>query len=368
MAELAIYRKIDWLVPAALVGILSMGVAFIASADPTGGAKAIRQMIWIGLSSLLLLATLKVGYVRLLRWSSSLYVLFLVLLVGVLFTRPIHGATSWYDLRLFRFQPSEFAKIVVILATARYLMYRDNYRRLLGLIVPVGITLLPAVLILKQPDLGTVSTFFPVLFAMLFAVGARARHLALGVGCGGVGMVGLWFFVMSHVQKMRVYSWLDPMAYQAREAYQLIQSLIAIGSGGWFGKGYAAGPQNRLGRLPEKETDFIVAVIGEEWGLLGVLLLLALFGLLIFSGLGIAARTRDPAGRLLAVGVCALFAGQVFINVSVATGLLPTTGVTCPLVSYGGSSLMSSFIGIGLLLSVGASRPLTLRQAGFETG
>jgi rod shape determining protein RodA len=368
MAELALHRKVEWPIVGALVGILALGVSFVASADPTGGAKAVKQLVWISFGICLALTILHIGYVRLIAWSTTIYPVFLVLLFGVLFTRPINGATSWYDLRLFRFQPSEFTKIVVILTTAHYLMYRDNFKRIWGLIVPLGITLLPVALILKQPDLGTVMTFFPVLFAMLYAAGARIKHLAMTAAAGLGGIVFLWFFLMSHVQKMRVHSWLDPQAYQAKEAYQLIQSMIAIGSGGLWGQGYSMGPQNRLGRLPERETDFIVAVLAEEWGLFGVALLLALFLTLILFGLNVASRTRDPAGRVIAVGVCAMFAGQVFINVGVVTGLLPTTGVTCPMMSYGGSSMMSSFMGLGLLLSVGATRSRSLRQSAHGGG
>jgi rod shape determining protein RodA len=235
-------------------------------------------------------------------------------------------------------------------------MYEDSYKRLGGLVLPLLLCLVPMALILKQPDLGTTLVLIPVAFAILLAAGARLWHLAL-VGLGGSGgLVLMWFTVMKDYQKARILAWLDPEAYRLREAYQLLLSRVAIGSGGFLGT-WGDSKQSGLDLLPEKHTDFIFAVVAEQGGFLAAGTLLTVLFLMTLSGFGIALRTREPAGRLIAVGIATLLGGQALVNASVALGLLPTTGLTFPFVSYGGSSLISSFLCLGLLINIGSLRP-----------
>ncbi|MCY3024009.1 MAG: FtsW/RodA/SpoVE family cell cycle protein, partial [Planctomycetota bacterium] len=294
-----------------------------------------------------------------------LYLLGLLLLCGVFATRPINGARSWYNLYYFKLQPSELMKPVAILTLAYYLMYRDSYKKLSGLIVPLVLVMVPMLLVLKQPDLGTTLVFAPVLFVMLFAAGARLWHLALMTLAGGGGMVFMWFTVMKDYQKNRILAWLNPEEYRLGEAWQLLRSEAAIGSGGLWGAGWGQSNQGSLNLLPEKHTDFIFAVVAEEGGFCMAALLLVLILLAALSGLGIAARTREPAGRLIAVGCVTILCAQVLVNASVALGLLPTTGLTFPFVSYGGSSAISAFICLGLLVNIGTQQEPVLAKEDF---
>jgi rod shape determining protein RodA len=268
-------------------------------------------------------------------------------------------------LYFFNLEPSELMKPILILTLAYYLMYRDSYKKLTGLAVPLVLAMVPLVLILKQPALGMALAFSPVVFIMLFAAGARLRHLLLMVFCGGCGMTAMWFTVLKEFQKKRVLAWLYPEEYRLGEAWQLLRSESAIGSGGFLGKGWGASSQANLTLLPEKHTDFIFAVVSEEGGFFMAALLIFLFVCIAVSALGIAARTREPAGRLIVVGCVAILCSQVFINTGVATGLLPTTGLTLPFVSYGGSSMISAFMCIGLIINVGAAQEPVLAKEDF---
>jgi rod shape determining protein RodA len=364
-------RRFDFFLVGCIGLVLLIGVCFIASAVrsmPDSGGSAgflARQFVFIGMGLTLFFALQKVNYLTILRHAPLLYLVGLLLLCGVFATRPINGARSWYNLYFFKLQPSELMKPIVILTLAHYLMYRDSYKKLSGLFVPLVLAMVPMLLILKQPDLGTFLAFAPVLFVMLFAAGARIWHLLLMVFCGAGGMVCMWFTVMKDYQKRRVLAWLYPDEYRLGEAWQLLRSETAIGSGGFFGKGWGHSSQNGLNLLPEKHTDFIFAVVAEEGGFVLATLLLVLVFLAVLSGLGIATRTREPAGRLIAVGCVTIFCAQVLINSGVALGLLPTTGLTFPFVSYGGSSILSSFICLGLLVNIGSTQEPVLAREDF---
>ncbi len=351
-------RRVDFFLLSCIGLVVLIGVCFIASAvrglggEGSAGYLA-RQLLFLCMGIAVFAGVQKAGYMAILRHAPLLYLCGLLLLCGVFLTRPINGARSWYNLYFFKLQPSELMKPIVIVTLAHYLMYRDSYKRLAGLAVPLVLAMVPMLLILKQPDLGTTLAFAPVVFVMLFAAGARLWHLALMIFCGMGGMVCMWFTVMKDYQKKRVWAWLNPEEYRLGEAWQLLRSEAAIGSGGLFGKGWGQSSQGSLNLLPEKHTDFIFAVVAEEGGFFLAALLLLLVFCAALSGLGIAARTREPAGRLIAVGCVTILVSQVLINSGVALGLLPTTGLTFPFVSYGGSSILSSFICLGLLVNIG---------------
>ena len=366
------FQRVDWILVACAGLLAVVGLAFIASATRGGGGAGesagylLRQGLYLAMGIAAILLIQKIEYPALLRHSPALYLAGLLALCAVFATRPINGARSWFDLYFFKLQPSELMKPILILTLAYYLMYRDSYKRLLGLAVPLVLCMVPLTLILKQPDLGTAMVLVPVVFTMLYAAAARLWHLGLMVLCGSAGLVGMWYTVLKGYQQRRVLAWLYPEEYRLSEAWQLLQSEISIGSGGFFGKGWGQSSQGSLNLLPEKHTDFIFAVVSEEGGfLLAGLLIVTLF-LMALSGLNIAMRTREPAGRLIAVGIATLLASQALVNTGVALGLLPTTGVTLPFVSYGGSSLLSSCICLGILINIGARQEPVLAKEDFS--
>jgi len=263
-------------------------------------------------------------------------------------------------------------------------MYRKNLNSWSALVPPFLLTLFPMVFIIVQPDLGTALIFLPILFGMLYSAGARVKHLILLIAAGII-LVPLVCRspLLADYQRERITSFMqqipsleekartlrlegniemaEKMEKKARDlkrgtGYQQYFSQVSIGSGGLLGKGLTSGPQNRLNYLPERHTDFIFAIVGEEWGFLGCGMILFLYLLMIAIILGVARRTREPFGRYLCSGVAVLFATQVFVNTGVSVGLLPIAGLTLPFLSYGGSSLLSFFIALGLVLDVGARR------------
>jgi len=359
-------EQMDWFLFSAAGLLVCMGLFFIACAIGQGASElVVRQAIYFGMGLAAFFFVQRLDYLRLLKQAPALYAFGLLLLVAVLFTRPVNGARSWFNLYFFKLQPSELMKPILILTLAHYLMYRDSYKHLRGLVLPLALWFVPLGLILKQPDMGTAMVLVPCIFAMLYAAGARLRHLGLAMASGGMGLVLLWFTVMRDYQKRRVLAWLNPEEYRLSEAWQQWHAKIAIGSGGAWGRGFNIADTGGATPLPEKHTDFIFAVAAEGGGFLAAGILLALLCLLGLAALSVAMRTREPAGRLIAVGVATLLAGQALVNVGVALGLLPTTGVTLPFVSYGGSSLVSACLCLGLLVNVGARREVVLAREDF---
>jgi rod shape determining protein RodA len=354
MAERVSYRSIDWFVLGCVAALVAFGILFIQSAQAEHASRGARQLLWAAMGLAAMVAVIQADYMRLMRYAYVIYAATIALLVAVLFTRPVNFASSWFDLGFMKFQPSEIAKIGWLLAMARFLPAQDHHRRLLGLLPPTGVTLLPLALILWQPDLGTAMIFVPAFFTVLYAAGARGAHLGV-VALSGAGASGaMWIAFMRDYQKRRVLAWLNPARYATTDAYQMLKSRIAVGSGGLTGHGLGRGEINRLGWVPEKDTDLIFSVVAEEWGFAGSIALIGLFALLVAALIDIAQRTDEPQGRLIAVGVASLVGFQAAVNLWVATGLLPTTGVTLPFVSYGGSSLLVSFVMVGLALNVAA--------------
>ncbi len=325
---------------------------------------------WIYASVLLLLALLVV----------SRYV------VELPFAPASHNAHRWIVLhpRLPWIQPSELCKLGYILALAWYLRYRSNYRNFNALLGPFILTLLPMVLILVEPDLGTVILMMPVFLTMLFVAGAKVKHLLMIVLAAMVLSPLLWS-KMKPYQQTRISSvilqnaWIREKAEQypalgrilvggrfstkqwmRDEGYQLIRSKFAVASGGMKGYGFRKGLFIKYNFLPDRDNDFIFAMIAHQWGFLGCLAVLGLYALIVVCGLEIAANNTDPFGRLVVIGIIAIFIVEVLVNVSMTMGLMPITGLTLPLVSYGGSSLLVSMICVGLLNNVGRCRPFSV--------
>lgn len=349
------------LVPCLLIPLI--GLAGMHRADQLFGASIQfeRQLVWLAIAWPVMLGLTFVSYRPLRQLGPWLYVLSLVLLVVVLFMPAINGSRRWIPLGLLDFQPSEPARLAFIMALAAYLMHRDSQKTLSGLFVPFVITLFPLLLILKEPDLGTATLFLPILYAMLFAAGARWQHLAVAA-LTGVALLPLLWGQLSAEQRSRVttvFTQKDGGAAPQRDGYHLHQSKQVISLGGLSGSFRHEEPiidDPAAYHLPAARTDFILALICERYGLAGFVSLLLLYGLIVVGGLRAAAGTREPFGRLVAVGIVTMLATQALINAAMTVGLMPITGITLPLASYGGSSLVSTCAAVGLLMNI-AMRP-----------
>jgi len=317
-----------------------------------------RQALWLGIGVLLLVAAMSIDYHLLLDFSIVLYAVGLVLLVLVLVAGISHGgAAHWARIGPWQFQPSEFAKLATILVLARYLSGLN--RRVLALpqiLVAVAIVAVPMVLVLVEPDLGSSMMFAPILLGMLLVAGVRLRLLLIAAVVAVVLAAGMWSFGMKSYQRQRVLTFLSPETDPLGAGYQVRQSKIAVGSGEMTGKGYMQGTQSQLRFLPVRHTDFILSVLAEEWGFLGVVTVLGLYSLYVASAARIAMRARDRAGILLVTGLLSVLCFHVLYNSSMVVGFVPITGIPLPFLSYGGSFTMVNFVGTGTMLGVDLRR------------
>jgi len=400
---------------AAAVALVAVGILTIyAVGNPAEDSPASRaenysefwkkQLVFAGLGMAAFVAINLVSYRRLGEMSYWIFAvvlfLLLVLLLGKVINLPfvpmINGTHRWIIFtiagrQLPAIQPSELCKLAYILALTWYLRYRSNYRSFKALVGPFLITLVPMVLILLEPDLGTVMLMMPVLLVMVFVAGARIKHLLL-IALLAVFVSPLFWAVMRPYQKMRIASVLlqSPKVQEYAEqhpgfsklvlgtrfnkrnwaagyGFHLTRSKYAIASGGKTGQGFRQGPFIKYNQfLPESHNDFIFAIIAHQWGFYGALGVMALYVIIFLCGVEIAHRNTNPFGRLLALGITVMFAVEVLVNVSMTLGLMPITGLTLPLVSYGGSSLLTSMLAIGLLNNVGRARPFSVAPKLFE--
>lgn len=376
-----------------LVSVLVLSAMGILSIWVTDRADGIKQTIFLGVSLACMFAFQAVNYQKIGRWSWPFYLFSLSLIAYTVVAQKLHGlpfvhetkgAWAWINLGSVSLEPAELMKIAYVLVMARYLRFRSNYRSLIGLLTPFAITLVPVALILKQPDLGMASLFVPTLFAMIFVAGARPRHLATVTALGLVAVPILWMsgpkgddgapglpilrygpVFVKRYQRERVVSMFKHDPKTLREsAYQTQRAMTAFASGSLTGKGPGVIP---LGKdVPEAHNDMIFALIGEQFGFVGACVVLGAFLVLFAAGIEIAAATKEPFGRLIAVGIVTILAAQAFVNLMVMLRLMPVTGITLPFVSYGGSSLVSGYMAIGLLLNVGQNRPLVIARESFE--
>ena len=397
---------------AATLTLVAIGIAAIysvghpAEASPTSQIGNLdtywkKQIIFTVVGMAGFIAINLVNYRRIGAVSHWLYA-FVLLLLGLLlvgkfvdipFVPLINGTRRWIRFKIGGWnspaiQPSEFCKLTYVLALAWYLRYRSNYRNFNALIGPFLLTLLPMFLILFEPDLGTVLLMMPILFIMLFVAGAKVKHLSTIILIALIASPLLWYFMESY-QRTRISSvllqnnWIRQKAEQNPTfakilvgknrkfstkqwkndwGYHLIRSKYAIASGGINGYGFRKGPFIKYNFLPERHNDFIFAAIAHQWGFTGCMVLLGLYVIIIGCGLEIAGHNTDPFGKLLAVGIVAIFTVEVIINMSMTLGLMPITGLTLPLVSYGGSSLLVSMILLGLLNNIGRCRPFSVAR------
>ena len=354
MFERRLYYHIDWAMVAALFALCGIGLAQIYSA--TGGPTRIyvTQIYGFGLGLVALLVCLSVDYRTLADRSHLIYVGVVALLLYVLFFGAVRGGSRrWIDLGLFNLQPSEFAKATVALVLAKF--FGDNGRGTLSrndLLVAGALTAVPLLIIARQPDLGTAVTLLPVLFAVAFVAGMPMRIFGIIAVVAVLTAPVAWQFALQDYQKERISTFLDPQQDARGAGYQQIQARITVGSGGPWGKGFTKGTQGQLRFLPVAHNDFIFSVLAEEQGFAGVLVALGLYLFVILRALEAARLAKDRLGAYLVLGVLASFTFQVVYNITMSAGLAPVKGLTLPLMSYGGSSMIATLAGFGLILNV----------------
>jgi rod shape determining protein RodA len=365
MIDRRLVQNFDWLTVALVGAIVCVGLMSLYSAvfpqiqaHPTHN-PFVKQLIWLTLGAGIIVAGFGFDYQQLRTAAPWLYLATIALLVVVLiFGKEINGSRRWLSLLGFRFQPSELMKIVIVVQLAAYFSSQEMTAYPSGskLVPALAITGLPVVLILVEPDLGTALTVAAIAFTVIFFAGIRWRYIAAFLGASAASLWPVWNYVLKPYQKERILICLRPDLDPLGAGYHIRQSKIAIGSGKVWGKGFLEGTQNKLHFLPEKHTDFIFSVWAEEWGFVGSVAVLVLFGLLIYSLLRVARRSKDRFGLLLAVGMAGLIFWQVLVNIGMVIGLLPVVGITLPFVSYGGSSLLTLCLAIGIVENVSMRR------------
>lgn len=364
-------RQLHWPFVAIIVMVALTGYGMLYSAaggshEPWAWRHAVRFGVGFGAMLVIALIDLRIWF----RLAYLIYGGALAALIAVEIVGSINmGAQRWIDLGFMQLQPSEVMKIALILALARYFhgTFLDDIGQPLRLVVPIVLVCVPATLVLRQPDLGTAVMLFAGGAAVFLCAGVRWWKFAL-VGAGVGAAVPVFWNQLHAYQKQRVMTFLDPERDPLGAGYHIIQSKIALGSGGVWGKGFLRGTQSQLSFLPEKQTDFVFTMLAEEAGLVGALFLLTLFFLLTAYGFVFALRSRSQFGRLLAVGVSMTFFLYVSINVAMVTGLIPVVGVPLPLISYGGTAMMTILAGFGLMLSVDAHRDVVIPRFPTDRG
>ncbi len=355
--------RFPWAIFVVCLAITGLGILGLLRADELYGKSQLveRQIIWLAMAVPVLFAVALAPPHVVRSLCVPAFVISIVLLIVTLFMSPINGSRRWIPLGLFDFQPSEPARLAFILTLASYLKHRKNHRTALGLLSPFVLAVLPMLLILKEPDLDTAMLFIPVLYFMLFAAGARTRHLLIAGGMGLACLPLLWTQMSAEQQSriVSVFTQRDGGLAPAGDGFHLHQSKQVLALGGFWGSRNQTEPpvdDSSAWQLPASRTDFIFVIIGERFGFPGCAFVLLLYCILMSQGLRIAFRTRDPFGRVAVVGIMTLLGIQTILNTGMTVGLLPITGTTLPLCSYGGSSLISTYAAIGLLMNVEMSR------------
>ncbi|CAN5689161.1 rod shape-determining protein RodA [soil metagenome] len=359
--ERGFLKKLDWNFIVPIITLHVIGIINLYSATHGLGAVStdrlfLSQVFWLLKGWVVFLGVTLVDYQFFIRAAYLLYVLNLIALFGVMFFGKVAlGAQRWLDLGIFSYQPSESMKLALVLVLAKLLSQKSfvNGMGLKDLAFPLLILVgVPFLVTAEQPDLGTAMMLLIIGTSVLFFVRIRRAILVALTAVTLMGITGAWFFGLRDYQKHRIYTFLDPMRDPRGKGYNSIQSKIAVGSGQVIGKGFRKGTQSQLEFLPERHTDFIFSVLSEEWGFLGSFFTISVFGLLFAAMVRIAAHARDKAGALLTVGVTATLFWHMFVNVSMVIGLLPIVGIPLPLLSYGGSNMLTTMAALGLVSSV----------------
>jgi rod shape determining protein RodA len=363
MFDRRLVQNFDWVLLVMVLCIVSTALVNLYSAGYNRGEGTplyIKQIYWLAVGLSLMLMTLFYDYRYLEKLSYPVYIFSILLLLAVMVAgKMVYGSRRWLALGPIAFQPSELTKIAIILALATYFNRRPRHEslRLKDLLVPGLLVLVPAGLIIKQPDLGSGILVVLVAVSMILFVGVSWRTL---LGCAltfALCSPLIWHFLKDY-QRQRLLTFLNPERDPLGAGYHILQSMIAVGSGQFWGKGFLQGTQSQLYFLPEQHTDFVFSVFAEEWGFVGSALLLLLYVALVLWGLQVARDCKERFGHYLALGVTALIFWQIFINLCMVTGFMPVVGIPLPLFSYGGSSLITTLLGVGFLLNIRMRRYL----------
>lgn len=346
---------VRWGLLVAALLLCAAGLATVHSASSELSMDYLpRQTMWVGLGLIVFILAFSIDYQALTKFALPVYLLSVVVLLLVLILGyEAGGARSWIGYGAYRLQPSEFAKIATALYLARFLAGRNRHQlNMVDILAASGIVTLPMVLVALESDLGGAAMFVPMLVGMLLLAGLPWRIVVTAILVLLITVVIMWNFVMLDYQKERVRTFLSPDRDPLGAGYQLQQSKIAVGSGQFVGRGYRQGTQSQLRFLPARHTDFVFAVLAEEWGFVGVATVLLLYASYVLNGVRVASRARDRTGILLVVGLLSAFAFHVLYNTAMVVGLVPITGIPLPFLSYGGSFMLANFIGAGLILGV----------------
>lgn len=348
------------LVAIGLFGIYSAGYNTDSSKD-----EYIKQFVWFGVSIMALIVIWLIPYNISSMIGIPAFVISLILLVAVLFTSPINGATSWFNLGTFLFQPSEIMKIAYILVLGKFIEYtlikdKKGVNKWYNLSIIAAMFIVPVLLILKQPDMGTAAVFASITFFMLYKGGLNYKYILIALLVILLVVPLIYTFALNDIQKARITVFMNPEQDPLGTGYNAIQSKMAIGSGMIFGTGFLKGTQTQFGYLPVKSSDFIFAVISEEFGLIVSVVVIVLYAVLLIRIINISKTSRDKLGSLISIGVFGMIFFHLLENVGMTMGLMPITGIPLPFVSYGGSSLLTNFIAIGLVISISSRRQKVL--------
>jgi rod shape determining protein RodA len=362
MFDRRLLTHFDWMLLLMVCLVTSIGIVnlYSTASSLSGGSTPVylKQIYWLLIGLAIAIGVSSIDYRHFEHFAFLFYGINLVLLVlTLLIGRTSMGATRWIHLGFFNLQPSEIMKLVIILTLARFFTETGHLfgYSLWELVIPFALLGLPVLLTIKQPDLGTAMLIIFIGMTMaLFAGIRRSAMFVLGL-LGSLGLVGGWFLLHDY-QKERIRTFLNPERDPLGSGYHIIQSKIAVGSGGFFGKGFMQGTQSQLAFLPERHTDFAFSVFAEEWGFTGCLVLLLLYLAIIIWAIYVARHAADRFGMFLSVGVVAMLFWHIVVNLGMVIGLLPVVGVPLPLFSYGGTSMVTTMIGVGLLLSVSMRR------------
>ncbi len=365
-------KSADWLLLGLGVLLAFAGVLGVQTAADGRVDYGSIQMRWAIIGVTVCLLMLAMPYRVVVQWRYLWYVGGILLLLAVLVVGRGKSAGRWISLGSFRMQPSEIMKLILVVTLAGYIRYDKRHRTFLGLVAPFALTLIPFLLIMKQPDLGTALLLLPVLFVMLYVAGANRAHLGI-VAAAGMVAAGVLFFtpgLLNEYQKDRVRAFLmqgsDDTALLRSHNHQIEQSKMVVGTSDLLGRGVSETTREAIRFLPERHSDFIFPVMIHAFGLMGATLLFMIYLLFIGLILRTALKVREPSGRLLAVGVASLFACQTAINLGMTLGLLPIVGMPLPFLSYGGSSMLTSFAALGLVLNVGSDHPVEFGRGDFD--
>ena len=359
-------KNMEWWVLIIALILCAIGLVALFSATQNSNYDSFyKQLMWLGISLVIMIIFPVIDYEKIVKASPIFYVVFLILLVAVLFTKPINGASSWFDIGAFSFQPSEFAKIFLILFLAFVISKIqakqkediNKISRLLLILIIIGI---PILLIVKEPDYGTATAFIIATLMMLFTAGIDKKYIIVTILLVAIAIPVLYNFILPDHAKQRIDVFLNPESDPRGAGYNIIQSKLAIGAGEFTGMGILKGNQTQLGFLYPKTTDFIFAVISEEMGFVVSSSIIILYVVLVTKALYIAKTAKDIKGSVIATGIAGVFLFHMLENIGMVMGLLPITGVPLLFISYGGSSLITSFICIGLLLNISGKRQKTI--------